>query len=87
MFLEEQCHHWEMEEVPRTGCLTKLDNWYRRALVREATLATLTEIVKPSTEMGEPPGETDISEILHQSGFYGRDGSHSCVKGVCQALK
>ena len=70
---------WKMLEtsktLPRVGCLTKLSNQGRRALVREVTknpMVTLTELYSSSLEMGEPSRRTTISAALHQLGLYGR---------------
>jgi hypothetical protein len=58
--------------LPRAGCLAKLSNWGRRALIREVTknpMVTLTELQSSSVEMGE------LSRYLEhstKSGLYGR---------------
>ena len=60
--------------LPRAGCLAKLSNRGRSALVREVTknpMVTLTELQRSSVEMGEPSRRTTISAALHQSGLYG----------------
>jgi hypothetical protein len=52
-----------------------LTNRGRRAFVRKVTknlTVNLTELQRPSVEMGEPSRRTTISVALHQSGFYGR---------------
>ena len=57
------------------GCLAKLSNRERRALVREVTknlMVTLTELQNSSAEMGEPSRRTTISAALHHLGLYGR---------------
>jgi hypothetical protein len=59
--------------LPRAGCLTKLSNQGRRAMVREVTknsMLTLTELQSSSAEMEEPSRRTTISAALHQSGHY-----------------
>ena len=61
--------------LPRAGCLAKLSDWGRRALVREVTknpMVTLTELQRCTLKRGEPSRRTTISEALHQSGLYGR---------------
>ena len=61
--------------LPRTGCLAKLSNQRRRALVREMTkypMVPLTELQSSCVEMGEHSRRTTISAALHQSGLYGR---------------
>ena len=61
--------------LPRAGCLAKLSNRGRRALVREVTknlMVTLTELQSSSVEMGEPSRSPTFSAALYQSGLYGR---------------
>jgi hypothetical protein len=53
---------------PRAGCLAKLSNQGRRALVREVTKNPMVTL----TDMGEPSRRTTISAVLQQSGLYGR---------------
>ena len=67
----------------RAGCLSKLSNQGRRALVREVTknpmvrevtknpMVTMTELQSLSVEMGEPSRRTPTSVALHQSGHCG----------------
>ena len=63
-------------KVPKiTGCLAKLSNRGRRALVREVTknpMVTLIELQSSPVETGGPSRRTTISAALHQSGLYGR---------------
>ena len=61
--------------LPRAGCLAKLSDRGRRALVRELTknpMVTLTELMSSSVEMEEPYRRTTISAAVHQSCLYGR---------------
>jgi hypothetical protein len=63
------------KNLPRAGCLAKLSNRGRRALVREVTknpMVTLKELKSSSVEMREPSRRTTISAAFHQSGLYGR---------------
>ncbi|KAG2465867.1 TCB1 transposase, partial [Polypterus senegalus] len=53
----------------------ELNDWGRRALVREVTknlMVTLSELQRSSVERGEPSRWTTISATIHQSGLYGR---------------
>lgn len=69
---------WKLEEVwtlHRVGCQAKLNNRWRRSLVREVTktpMVTLTQLQRLSVESGAPSRRTTISAILHQSRLYVR---------------
>ena len=57
----------------RAGCLAKLSNLGRRALVSEVTnnpMVTLTELQSSSVEMGEPSRSSTISAALYQSDLF-----------------
>jgi hypothetical protein len=59
-----------IKTLPRAGCLAKLSNRGRRALVREVTknpMVTLAELQCSSVEMGKLSRRTTISTALHQS--------------------
>ncbi|XP_061637270.1 LIM domain kinase 1a isoform X3 [Phyllopteryx taeniolatus] len=61
--------------LPRAGCLAKLSNRGRRALVREVKTnpkITVAELQRCSREMGESSRKSSITAALHQSGLYGR---------------
>jgi hypothetical protein len=53
--------------LPRAGCLAKLSNRERSALVKEVTknpMVTLTELQISSVEMGEPSRRKKTTESI-----------------------
>ena len=59
------------QTLPRAGCLTKLSNRARRALVREVTknsMTTLTELQSYLADMGEPARRTTVSTLTLSDG-------------------
>ena len=75
----EGYQHWKKfgttKTLPRAARPAKLNNLWRKALVREVTknpMVTLTELPSSSVEMGETSRRTTISATLQQSDIYGR---------------
>ncbi|XP_061644431.1 uncharacterized protein rab11fip5b isoform X1 [Phyllopteryx taeniolatus] len=68
--------------LPRAGCLAKLSNRGRRALVREVKKnpkITVAELQRFSREMGESSRKSTITAALHQLGLYGRVGQRKLL--------
>lgn len=69
---------WNKQTLPRAGCMAKLSNVARTALVREVnktSMVTLAELQRSCMEMGDTSRRATITATLHQT-----DGCLSSVK-------